>query len=187
MSEPATEMFDTVSVQKGQQPKPPREISQASIASFLYGTLQLLFTSISSALLVALMQGMEAFESAMSGPTGDNGGTDTSDLADMQKMIEELGMADPTLNPTSPTSPIVPAIPVQESLGFSFDSTPSQIVTTEFFAILLTHGFGLLGFLAAFIAFGAVSKGKSGRGLAITGLMSSFLSFVIAFMVALTV
>jgi hypothetical protein len=183
MSEPATEMFDTVSVQKGQQPKPPREISQASIASFLYGTLQLLFTSISSALVLALMQGMEAFESAMSGPTGGNGGTDTPDLADMQKMIEELGIADPT----SPNPPTVPAIPVQESSGFSFESTPSQIVTTEFFAILLTQGFGLLGLLTAFIAFGAVSKGKSGRGLAITGLMSSFLSFVIAFMVALTV
>jgi hypothetical protein len=183
MSEPATEMFDTVSVQKGQQPKPPREISQAAIASFLYGTLQLLFTSISSALVLALMQGMEAFESAMSGPTGGNGGTDTPDLADMQKMIEELGIADPT----SPNPPTVPAIPVQESSGFSFESTPSQIVTTEFFAVLLTHGFGLLGLLTAFIAFGAVSKGKSGRGLAITGLMSSFLSFVIAFMVALTV
>jgi hypothetical protein len=59
MSEPATEMFDTVRDQKESQPRPPREMSQAAIASFLYGTLQLLFTAIGSAVAVTLMQGDE--------------------------------------------------------------------------------------------------------------------------------
>lgn len=187
MSEPATEMFDAVITQKEQPPKPPREMSQAAITSFFYGTLQLLFTSIASALVFALMQGMKAFESALSGPADSNEGTDTLNLADMQKMIEEMGMTDPALSPAAPNPSTVPALPVQGGSGFPFDSTPSQIVPMEFFAILLTHGFGLLGLLTAFVAFGAVSKGKTGRGLAITGLFSSFLSFVIAFIVALAV
>lgn len=184
MSEPATEMFDTVSTQKEQPPKPPREMSQAAITSFFYGTLQLLFTSIASALVFALMQGMKAFESALSVPAG---GADTPDLTDMQKMIEQMGITDPALSPAVPDPSTVPALPVQRGSGFSLESSPSQIIPMEFFAILLTHGFGLLGLLTACVAFGAVSKGKSGRGLAITGLLSSFLSFVIAFMVALAV
>lgn len=180
MSEPATEMLDTVSDQKEFQPKPPREMSQAAIASFLYGTLQLLFTAIGSAVAMTLMQGMKAFESAMSGSTGSNAGTNSKDVADVQKMIEELGIASPT-----PSS--VPVAPTQGISGFSFESTPSQIAPMEFLIILLTHGFGLLGLLTAFIAFSAVAKGKSGRGLAITGLVSSLLSFVIAFILALAI
>lgn len=189
MSEPQTELIDTVTVQPEKQPKPAREMSQAAIASFFYGTLQLLSTMIGSALVVVIAQSMKAFQSAMTtDPTGVIGGTDTPDLAEMQKMIEELGITDPSIpappatgaTPDATTVPAMPSIP-----GFSMEATPNAIVTHEVLIILLTHGFGIFGLFTAFIAFGAASKGKSGRGLAVTGLISSFLSFVIAFMVAL--
>lgn len=189
MSEPQTELIDTVVVQPEKQSKPAREMSQAAIASFFYGTLQLLSTMIGSALVIVIAQSMKAFQSAM--PTGLDGsseGTETPDLAEMQKMIEELGIVDPSL-PTSPptgTTPDVTAVPAMPTVpGFSMEATPNAIVTHEFLTILLTHGFGLLGLFTAFIAFGAASNGKNGRGLAVTGLVSSFLSFFIAFMVAL--
>lgn len=195
--EPETEMLDTVTVQQEKPVKPVREISQAAIASFFYGTLQLMATMIGSVLVLVLSQSMKAFQSTVpTGSTGVSGGTDTVDLAELQKMMEELNAADPSLIPVTPdlttvvpdisTVPTMPTVPTTPSIpGFSMEGTPNAIVTHEFFLIFLTQGFGIFGLLTAFIAFGAVSKGKSGLGLAVTGLISSALSVFIATIVAM--
>ena len=198
--EPATEII-TVADQPVPPLKPVREISQAAIASFFYGTLQLLTTMIGAVIVVALTQSMKAFQSPM--PAGSNGvseGTDTADLAELQKMMEELQAADPSLIPapttppvtpdisTIPQMPTVPTTPAMPSIpGFKMEGTPDAIVTHEFFLIFLTQGFGLMGLLTASIAISAVMKGKSGLGLAVTGLVSSALSLFIAFIVAMAV
>jgi hypothetical protein len=195
MSEPVTEPIDTANLNEP-EPKPARELSQAAIASFFYGTLQLLTTSIGAGLVFVLAQMMKAFQSAA--PTGVTGipgttGTDTVDLAEVEKMMKELGITDPSAVPVAPTTPDMPAaVPDSSTIpgmpsGFSPEGAPFQITGVEILLVLLMNGFGLLGLITAFIAFEAVSKGKSGRGLAITGLVSSTLSFVIAFMVAAVV
>lgn len=183
MSESSTEGFGKPA---GKETiKPPREMSQAAIASFFYGTLQFLFTVVSSVLVLMLMQAMKLFQP--SSISGANNGTDTNDVADVQKIIEELGITGPSLNPTlSPASPL-PTPTTNGGTGFSLDPSPSQIVPLEFLVILLTNSFGILGLITAVIALKAATKGKSGRGLAITGLVSCFFSFGIAFMVALAV
>jgi hypothetical protein len=193
MSEPVTEPIDAVNV-KEPQPKPARELSQAAIASFFYGTLQLLVTSIGAGLVFVLAQMMKSFQSAAptTGLTG-TGGTDTIDLAELEKTMKELGMTDPQPVPTTPTAPDMPVtVPDSSTIPglpsvFSLEGTPFQITGLEILLVLLMNGFGLLGLISAFIAFGAASTGKSGRGLAITGLVSSTLSFIIAFMVAAAV
>lgn len=178
MSEPATEMFETVSVKKETKVKPAREMSQAAITSFFYGTLQLLFTSISSALVLVLMYGIKVATAASASPTGASGGTDTANLAEIQKMIG--GTVPSAAAPPEPS-----AIPGMPNLsGLTAPSTPHQIVPLEVLVILLTNGFGILSLITAVVAFRATSKGKSGRGLAVTGFISSFISFVIAFGVA---
>ena len=187
MSAPETEMFDAIEVTQAKPAKLPREMSQAAIMSFFYGTLQLLLTAVGSALVVIVTQGMKAFGSALSGTANTRGGADINDIAEVQKMLEELGITDPSLNPTlSPTSPL-PSSTSNGQIGFPLDSSPSQIVPFEFLVILLTNSFGILGLITAVIALRAVTKGKSGKGLAITGLVSCFFSFGIAFLTALTV
>jgi hypothetical protein len=181
MSAPETEIFDAVEVKQDKPAKPPREMSQAAIMSFFYGTLQLLLTAVGSVLVVLLMQGMKAFGSALSAPTDSKEGMDNSDLADVQKMIEELGITDPSL--TQQGAPSSSGVPV--GVGMPFESSPSHIMPMELLVILLTHGFGIFGVITAIISFSAIRKGKAGSGLAVTGLISSFLSFIIAFTVAL--
>lgn len=196
------EQGDIESIERPAQPKPPREISQAAIASFFYGTLQLLLTSVGSVMILIMGQTMKTFQSSVSSPTGLTGLTGTGEtptaeqLAEMQKMMEELGITDPSATPIDPyvMPPVDPTIgptldtpnpPDITSFFPTYTSTNSQIVPMEFLFILVTHGFGLLALITAFVAFGAVEKGKSGRGLAITGLISGFISFSIAFMIAL--
>lgn len=178
-------------------PKPSREISQAAIASFFYGTLQLLFTSVGAALLIIVQQSMQAFQPAASPDLTDLtgvGGETATQLAEMEKLLDELGITDPAAPPTDP-SLIPPADPTiiptpttsPELTGFPLESTPSQIIPTEVLVVLLTNGFGFLGLITAFIAFRAIAKGKSGKGLALTGLFSSLLSYGLGFMAMLIV
>jgi hypothetical protein len=199
-SEPTTEPIDTGRMHQKEQakpPAPPREMSQAAVAAFFYGTLQLLCTLIGSGFILILGQLAASVKSSDLAGLAGTEGTDTADLAEMQKMIEELSAADPSLipAPTPPTVlpdistvPITPSAPALPNIpGFSMEATPDAIVTQEFFLIFLTQGFAILGILTACIAFEAASKGKSGVGLAVTGLISSALSIFIATIVAMAV
>lgn len=207
MSEPATEMFETVDVKKEPKVKPPREMSQAAISAFFYGSLQLLFTSISATVVLVLAEIMKSLQTVMptsvNGTTtnpanGVSGGTGSLDVAGLIQMVKELGTAsgnsvanNPTTIPAVPAVPPTVAVPNTSTIpgmpnlsGLMPQSTPHEIVPLEVLVILLASGFGILGLITAVVAFRATSKGKSGRGLAVTGFMSGLLSLAIAFGVA---
>lgn len=178
-------------------PKPSREISQASIASFFYGTLQLLFTTVGAALLIIVQQSMQAFQPTSSPDLTDLtgvGGETATQLAEMEKLLDELGITDPSAPPTDPslippTDPVITPTPITspELTGLPIEASPTEIVPTEILIVLLANGFGFLGLITAFIAFRAITKGKIGKGLALTGLFSSLLSYGLGFIVMLVI
>ena len=170
---------------------PARELAQTSIASFLYGTLQLLATSIGAALVFGLAQVVAAFTAATSAANPANPrtpqGTDITDLAGMQDLLKSLSNdpnAPVSMTVTPPdVSTGIPGMPDLSGLMPTF--TPGVITPFDILIVLGTSTFGLLSILTAFITFAATSKGrKTGRGLAVSGVISSILSLGIAFVVA---
>ena len=179
--------------------KPAREMSQAAIASFFYGTLQLLVTTLGSVLAVAFFGAMKSLTPAT---TQSAQGTDIANAEELQKMIDTLETLDPEnpidissipiessppddpalIGPTAPpeTNPLIPFMP---------EGSANEIIPFEVLVILGCSGFALLSIITALVAFRATGKGgnKTGRGLALTGLISSLASLGIAAAAALAI
>lgn len=166
-----------------QEKLPARELSQASVASFIYGTLQLILTLIGGAVIIAYSKVNESFTALVS-PNIESvpEGTDIEGtVQQITELTDMLGIDTPDI----PTSTGLPATP--DLSPFTPQSSVAEITSYEWIAILVTSPFGILGILTAIFAFMAIAKGKHGNGLAVTGFMSSGISLILASMVALTV
>lgn len=168
-------------VRKKEQ-RPPRELSQAAVASFIYGTLQLILTLIGGAAVLAYNEFTKTITALTSHSPVIPGLPEGTDIEEITKQINEMsGLEVPTAPIPDPASSGVPDLS-----QFTPTASPNEIVPFEFLAILVTNVFGVLGIITVIFAFIAIGKGKSGNGLAVAGFMSSGLALILSSLIAMT-